>query len=143
MLMAPKASARPVSNTPAPTRVCGQTAAAACAARSEGPWAKECEVVIVMVPNNLELNVETARRLVQATRRERGEAGPQTMPDLTMVARRLAKSSSTNLSKAGPVSTAGVQPFFSEASSQLLDLTALRIISVSTLRCSAEMPGAP
>ena len=44
------------------------------------------------------------------------------MPDLTIVARRLANSSSTNLSNASPASTAGVQSFFFSASAQALRL---------------------
>src|SRR4051812_41583343 len=123
MPIAPKASARPVSSTPAPTRVCGQTAG-------------ESEVVIVMVPERRGTDASSlaSRRpfvkfssnstpggvaLLQAYARKNVEG--QTMPDLTMVARRLAKSSSTNLANASPDSTAGVQSFFLTASAQLGD----------------------
>src|SRR6185369_8084720 len=71
-----------------------------------------------------------------------GVAG-YTMPDFTIVARRLANSSATNLPNAGPVSTAGVQPFFSSDSAQDLVLSAARIMSVRALRWASLMPGAP
>ena len=58
----------------------------------------------------------------------------QTMPDLTMMARRLAKSRSTKSSKALPVSSAGVQLFFSSASCQDLLLVAWSTLSVSAWR---------
>src|SRR5574337_428611 len=67
----------------------------------------------------------------------------QIIPALTITARRLAKSSSTNLPNASPVSSAGVQPFLSTASAQALVLVALTIPSISAVRCAGVMSGAP
>ena len=61
----------------------------------------------------------------------------------TIVALRLAKSSSTNLSNAAPVSTAAVQLFLSDASVQLLFLMALSTTLVNSVRWAGVMPGAP
>jgi len=60
-----------------------------------------------------------------------------------MMARRLAKSSSTNLVKASPEITAGVQSVFLSDSAHEALLSAASTMSVRALRCSALMPGAP
>jgi ABC-type transport system involved in cytochrome bd biosynthesis fused ATPase/permease subunit len=65
------------------------------------------------------------------------------MPALTMVARRLANSRSTKSSNSLPVSTAGVQLFFSSASAQALDLVALTHHVGQRLALLGVMPGAP
>ena len=63
------------------------------------------------------------------------------MPDLTIVDRNLAKPSFTNLSNAGPVSTAAVQLFFADAFSLLLSLMTLSTTLVSSVRWAGVMPG--
>jgi hypothetical protein len=66
----------------------------------------------------------------------------QTMPALTMVARRPANVAVDKVLELLAGHQAGVQLFFSSASAQALVLVALTIMSVS-LRCSGVMPGAP
>src|SRR3989344_1003643 len=67
----------------------------------------------------------------------------QIIPDLAIVARMLANSASTKLANSSPAIHAGVQPFFSMASCQALCLKVLDRASISALRCSAVMRGAP
>ena len=60
-----------------------------------------------------------------------------------MVSRRLANSLSTKAAKASPASQAGVQPFFSMDSAQLLLFRALSSLAIRSSRCALLMPGAP
>src|SRR6185369_17356133 len=108
MVKAPAPSPKPVSATPTPTRVCTSVLFA-----SED---------MVAIPPDV-AKKKPGRPGGNASWLSGGVAG-YTMPDFTIVARRLANSSSTNLPNAGPVSTAGVQPFFSSESAQDLVLSA-------------------
>src|SRR6218665_373406 len=67
----------------------------------------------------------------------------QTIPDLAIVARRLANSASTKLANSSPASQAGVQRFLSIWSCQAGCLKVRCSASISTLRCPSVMPGAP